>query len=215
VGLTAKILQVVNSAFFCLPRKVTTVREATALLGTATLRSLALSLRAFSAPRGVSEEQLKSLQRHSLLTASIARIVVSEPKSKDSAFVAGMLHDIGCLVPTRSGRAVGATDEGVAETSHARLGAYLLGIWGLPHAVLEAVAHHDAPMTVEHSAFDTLDAVYIASTIASELAPALWAEPGEKPLDLEYLAKRGVTVEQVENWRIEARAILNSLPELG
>jgi HD-like signal output (HDOD) protein len=214
VGLTAKILQVVNSAFFGLLRKVTTVNEAAALLGTATLRSLALSLRAFSTPKGVTEQQLKSLQRHSLLTASIARIVVTDKRSKDAAFIAGMLHDIGCLVPTRSG-AVAAADDAVAETSHARLGAYLLGIWGLPHAVLEAVAHHDAPMMVEHTGFDTLDAVYVASTIASELAPALWAEPSEKAIDLEYLAARGITPDQIESWRIEARAILVALPELG
>jgi HD-like signal output (HDOD) protein/CheY-like chemotaxis protein len=215
VGLTAKILQVVNSAFFGLMRKVTTVNEAAALLGTATLRSLALSLRAFPSPAGVSEQKLKSLQRHSLLTASIARIVVPDKRSKDAAFIAGMLHDIGCLVPTRAGGVVGSADDAFPETSHARLGAYLLGIWGLPHAVLEAVAHHDAPMAVEHTGFDTLDAVYIASTIATELAPALWAERGEKPIDLEYLAGRGITPEQVESWRIEARAILNSLPDLG
>lgn len=99
----------------------------------------------------------------------------------DDAVLAALLHDLGywllvheCPAELEKAR-VCALTEGVpldhAErliigTSHATIGAYLLGIWGLPHAVLEAVAHHHTPERVPHASFNALAALAIAHALA-------------------------------------------------
>ena len=50
--------------------------------------------------------------------------------------------------------------------SHAEVGAYLLGLWGLPFDVIEAVAHHHTPLYVQHTGFDLLSALVLAQTLA-------------------------------------------------
>ena len=53
--------------------------------------------------------------------------------------------------------------------SHAEIGAYLLGLWGLPYTVVEAVALHHGPNRVPHQNFDAISAVYAANLLAHEL----------------------------------------------
>jgi hypothetical protein len=55
----------------------------------------------------------------------------------------------------------------VVGASHAQIGAYLPGIWGLPHAVVEAVAHHHQPDRVSHVEFDVLGSLAIARSLAA------------------------------------------------
>lgn len=140
-ALAAKLLQVVNSAFFGLPRRVTNVREAATLLGTLTLKNLALSIAALDPGKrtNVPPRALEALRQHSMLTALVARAIAKDVGANlDDAFVAGMLHDIGVLV---------RWTEGQPDTEHPALGAYLLGLWGLPMTVVEAVADHHASNT--------------------------------------------------------------------
>jgi len=69
------------------------------------------------------------------------------------------------------------------------LGAYLLGLWGLPHPIMEAVAYHKEPRLLAHSAFELVDVIYIADHLASELGAR---GPTEQKLDLAYLAGIGI-----------------------
>jgi putative nucleotidyltransferase with HDIG domain len=142
-ALSAKLLQVVNSAFFGLPRRVTNVREAATLVGTLTLKNLALALDGVKPGKASrhSPAALEALRLHSLHTALVARSIAKSLRANaDDAFVAGMLHDVGALLLP--------ADQPVT-ADHAGLGAYLLGLWGLPHSVVEAVANHHAPGAVE------------------------------------------------------------------
>ena len=54
-------------------------------------------------------------------------------------------------------------------TSHAEIGAYLLGLWGIPNLAVEAIAHHHRPTRIAHSDFDCTVAVYVADQLADEL----------------------------------------------
>jgi len=54
-------------------------------------------------------------------------------------------------------------------TSHAEIGAYLLGLWGIPNLAVEAIAHHHHPTRIAHSTFDCTITVYIADLLAHEL----------------------------------------------
>jgi len=93
---------------------------------------------------------------------------------------------------------IGAEVE-VLGASHAMMGAYLLGLWGLPDAVVEAVAFHHAPGQCVHQRFGPLTAVHVAATLAPELSGA---GPGQEAptLDLDYVRALGLA-ERLDGWR--------------
>ncbi len=194
IGMTAKILQIVNSAFFGLPRRVVSAQDAVALLGYDTLKALVLSSGIFSQfdAKHMRCLNLDALWQHCMHAGLFARtIAVSEklPRaSQDEAFTAGMLHDIGKLVLAQN------FPEGYAEVlaaahadtrpsaqieqerfgaSHAELGAYLLGLWGIGEGVVDAIARHH--QVFQHSGSGALSAAVCA---ANELEHMLTGEPG-------------------------------------
>lgn len=163
-AMCAKLLQLVNSAFFGLGRAINSPSEAVAYLGLGVIQSLALSSEIFSRFKAgtfagaIAEE----VEAHSLRVARLASRV-SPSEARANVFIAGILHDIGKLVLAAN---CAATFRGVWEESRARhvrlnvverergavehphVGAYLLGIWGLPQSIVEAVAtHHEPPQT--------------------------------------------------------------------
>jgi len=139
-----------------------------------------------------------------------------------------MLHDVGKLIvawklPDRFKKLLAEVAEEqcplykVEEReygfSHAEIGAYLLGLWGLPYAVVEAVALHHAPHRVPHQSFDAATAVYIANLLTEELeSPA--PSPGENGLEdnQEYLLSLGVQ-NDLPHWRAMAAVIPPMLVE--
>lgn len=170
VSMTAKVLQLVNSAFFGIRRQVTNPTEAAVYLGTDTVRELVLVASVFSAFKvsGSSRFSIETLQEHSLTVAALARdIALAVKLSKDNvdqAHAGGLLHAVGKLVWAsrypkeydevlqRAGET--STPEMIAEleafgTTHAEVGAYLLWLWGLPDSVTEIVLrHHEYPLDV-------------------------------------------------------------------
>jgi HD-like signal output (HDOD) protein len=93
------------------------------------------------------------------------------------------------------------TEPVAAETpgvTHAEVGAYLLGIWGLPYAVVEAVAYHHNPLAVRHKTFDVVDAVYVANILSQE-SPDVDPKAPDK-LDHTHLAHLGVEG-MLSEWR--------------
>ncbi len=166
VAMTATLLKLVSSAFFGLSKPVSSVERAVSFLGLDTLITLVLVEGIFreSPPITAPGFSIDNLWRHSLETASAARIIAGQQgldkATIDDAFLAGMLHDIGKLVlaqsvPDRYGevvqksgnRFVASVEQEILQTTHADVGAYLLGIWGLTDAVVEAVAFHESPGT--------------------------------------------------------------------
>lgn len=185
VGMTATLLKLVSSAFFGLSRPVSTVERAVSFLGLDTLMTLALAQGIFkSAPTmDVAGFSLEALWQHSLQTAGAARIIAAQEgldqSSLDDAFLAGMLHDIGKLVLAQSmpeayaeivqrtgtGFAANAEQE-VLLTTHADVGAYLLGLWGLTDAVVEAVAFHEHPGSAPSGALALPAIIHAADRLA-------------------------------------------------
>jgi putative nucleotidyltransferase with HDIG domain len=183
-ALAARVLQIVNSAFFRLARRMSNIEEAVAYLGFAAIRNIAMALEIFSKWQGggCAVLDLEKLQQHVHAVAATASALTEKTPMADDALLAGLLHDIGYWVliqecPADLNKAVKLAVEQaiplyVAESqvigaSHAEIGAYLLGIWGLPHAVVEAVAHHHQPDRVSHVDFDVLSALVIACSLAA------------------------------------------------
>lgn len=211
-SLCAKVLQVVNSAFFGLPRAVTSVSQAATYLGTLALRDLALAMETVAGQRnknvGVSAADYLAFQTNSLAVGLLARRWFgTERRKADEAFVAGMLRDMGHLV-----LASRREDEAVAREQHAAVSAYLLGLWGIPHVILEAVAFHEHPERVEHGSLEVVDVVHACDAFVSRLSPSPFQAPPE--LDIARLAALGVTDERRLELEAQANVVLREAKEL-
>jgi HD-like signal output (HDOD) protein len=194
-AMVARILQLVNSAFFGVRQRVTTPFEATQLLGLDTIRRLLLSASAFSqlaqSQPQPQRARAESLWRHSLRVSVYANTVMgmesADREPRELATVVGMLHDIGLLIfetsmPDRFAEIVAlahAEHLTLAEAemaafgaTHAEAGAYLLDTWGLPNDLVSAVAFHSQPSMYEVDRFGVVSAVHVGAVLAAETDPA-------------------------------------------
>lgn len=203
-GMSMKILQLVNSAFFGLKRTIASPIEAASLLGMDTIQALVLSVQAFSQlqseqMRGLSVE---TLWEHCMTVSALAkRIALRQqltPMQAEESFIAGMMHDAGRLVlATRvpeqyaevarlhevEGLSTCDAERRVLGTTHAEVGAYLLGLWGISDPVVEAVAFHHQPQACLNRAFSTLTCVHAADALVNAKGRNL----NENHLSAEYL----------------------------
>jgi HD-like signal output (HDOD) protein len=209
--LCAKLLQVANSAFFGLPRTVTSIVQAASYLGSLALRDLALAMETMSAVQvggALPAASYHAFQLNALAVALLGRRwYVSNRRMADDAFVAGMLRDMGHLVlATRPKR----LPEDTAQ--HPAISAYLLGLWGIPHPVLEAVAYHEVPSRVEHESMELMDVVHLCDAVVGELSPSPFQAP--PPLDEARFALLGVTSARLKELRLEAADVLREAREM-
>lgn len=186
VGMTAKILQLVNSAFFGLSRHVSSPEQAVVLLGLNIIKTLVISTQIFTEfqAKGLPPDRMDRLWTHSLNTAVCAKTVAqqagADPMIVDDAFMAGMLHDVGKLILWQAlpdqvaevdkrcegtGEPEWKSEHALVSTTHAEFGAYLLGVWGLPDNIVEAVAFHHFPGRCPHREFSALTAVHAADVL--------------------------------------------------
>jgi HD-like signal output (HDOD) protein len=220
VSMTAKVLQLVNSAFFGLPQKVSSPAQAVLFLGLKTLETLILSIHIFSQFRHGNQfgSFINDLWDHSLQISDLAkRIALEETGDRslaDEAGMAGLLHDCGKMVladnfpdryePIRAARfndprPSWQLEEEIFGTSHGIVGAYLLGLWGLPRSISEALAFSHHPSLSHRRTFTALTAVHAADGLINPGDP----EGGtgcEPELDADYLAALGLQ-DRLPAWR--------------
>ena len=219
IAMTAKVLQLVNSSFFGLPQHVTCPKHAVSLLGLNIIRPLVLTANAFAQYEdpNIDGFALEQSIQHSLAVATTAKHI-SESESSDSqlvddAFIAGMMHDIGKLIlavnkPEEYANSLSiAKDENIPlweaetrvfETTHAEVGAHLLGLWGLPNPIVEAVAFHHRPGDACSAGFTPLTAVYLANILQKPHFPG-----DESPVNSEWdrpYVDALCTPEKLESW---------------
>jgi HD-like signal output (HDOD) protein/CheY-like chemotaxis protein len=148
LSVTTMLLKLANSAFFGSGQAIRTAERAVSFLGIDNVTALVLASGVFKAPLATNRSpDIAELWQHSLQTASIARrLALHENWSSarsDDAFLAGLLHDLGHLVIATS-TSSGAIPSG-ADIDHGQVGAYLVGIWGFPDTLVEAIAFHHHP----------------------------------------------------------------------
>lgn len=184
--LSAQVLRMANSAYFGRDRAVTGLTDAAARLGTRLLRSLVLGAElygGFPVPRQFVGE-IEELQKHAALVARIASGLEPRATWNDDAFTGGLLHDIGKIVlasrmPDRweailresreTGRPLDEIETERLGAHHGTIGACLLGMWGLPAVVLEAVhGHHGASLEVPQR-LNPARAVALADRLAHDV----------------------------------------------
>jgi len=186
-ALVARVLHIVNSAFFRAPEPVSDVATAVRYLGTRLLRDLVLMSEVFSSidPGAISSAyDVDGEQSRALVVGQAAAAFVGSKRGGD-AYTAGLLSGVGRLAlataaPARwtevasAARAAGEPLH-VAErdqfgTDHAAVAGYLLGSWGLPGTIVGAVAHHNAPAWADTPTDRLAQAVYVANRLADEQA---------------------------------------------
>lgn len=212
-AITAKMLQVANSAAFGLPGRISDPVEAVQQLGMNTVRSLVLSAQVYSkfAPGRLgsfsADALWKRLMRCGELAQAILRREGANPTETENAFAAGMLHDMGKLMladglpdefENTLHRAAGEkispleAEEQVLGATHAGVAAYLFGLWGLPASIVEAVAFHHTPEKSPLKKCTALTAVHVASVLTDD--------SGEAECNMKYLERVGVA-DRLNDWR--------------
>jgi putative nucleotidyltransferase with HDIG domain len=214
-SLSAKILKVANSGFYALPRTITAIHEAISFMGTDTVTSLVLASHVFDR-MPVPGLNLDAMWQHCLMVAALARHIATEEGGDrltvNTAGVAGLLHDIGQLILLSNVpelyqsllRQAGGNENALLDmereqfgVGHPELGSYVLGLWSLPDAVVEAVArHHDCPGDNRQSASLINTAVFSAEWALQELpAHDQAGQPSE------YVCPIDASPDRIGGWR--------------
>ena len=184
-AMVAKVLRLCNSAYFSNGRVITDIRVAVTRLGQHALHRLVLATEAFgvSGPPGIDRE---AMQDRALRTSKLAGRLLAGP-SAELAATAGLLAEVGRLLPGVRGR----DDPPDAGGPHyAEAGAYLLGMWGLPMPIVEAVARHHNPGSKRSgNGFWVAGAVHVASALVADA-----------PVDEDYLRSVGM-LDKLPQWR--------------
>jgi putative nucleotidyltransferase with HDIG domain len=229
-GMTAKVLQLANSAFFGLPRTVSSPIEAVSYVGLDRIQQLVMSVHAFSRFECATSRyfSIDALWKHSIATALQAkRIAETEQADKrlvEECFTAGLLHDIGKLMlasrlPLRYGDVLmwaqikripaWEAEREILCATHAAIGAYLLGLWGLPDGVVEAIAYHHTPTDCPGDGFSALTALHVADIMESD-TEGEYPEIPKPEINLEYLSALGLQ-ERAVSWQVNSEEIPRQL----
>lgn len=220
IGMTAKILQLANSAFFGRHQRISNPVHAATLIGLEALKSLVLVLHVFLSldnikVPGFSPEELFA---HSMAIArgakGIAAAMGCNDRTLEDAFLAGLFHDLGKLVlaanlPEHYGEAMGyhlerglslaESEASLFGSSHAEVGAYVLGLWGFADPIVEACAFHHNPYQVYEKSFSALTAVHSANAMYHDLY-ASNSSHSTTLLDHSYLTRLGLQ-NSLGSWR--------------
>lgn len=194
-ALTARLLQLVNSAAFGLGQRMTKLDQVVAYLGLSTVRTVLSAMELLGSFHAIEPElrlDVELHRTHAMAVAEFAHRLPDNARVKHDAFAAGMLHDIGLLAllacaPLRyqavkaeiqAGRELESAELEILGTSHSSIGAYILDQWMFPTTICEAVGRsHDADMMTDHQP-DATAAVFVAEQFVSSQPGDAWWETG-------------------------------------
>ncbi len=179
--ITAKILQLSNSAFFGLPMHITNIKQALNFLGIKIMQNLVLSIKLFKSidsdnPNSkIFQEVWTHSNKVAFLAKQISEMTDLSKNLSEESFLSGLLHDIGKLIILENMKETKFSDLNELKefetkslnTNHAALGAYLLGIWGLPDTIVEAVAYHHNTELINFNDNTPSLFVFVADKIAN------------------------------------------------
>ena len=190
--MTLKILRMLNSAYFSLPRKITSIHQSVVYLGLNTIKNLSLSIATLGIlPKNNSSGfNTRTYLKHSLSTAAIARLLNQKFNHKDfdgsDCFVGGLLHDIGKVVyaqfnPEDYARIVGLSEsdeiamfraeQRLVGADHSLLGAMLGERWNFPLTLVECIGGHHETEKIGNEMRDSVIAANQISKVLGDSKP--------------------------------------------
>ena len=228
IGMATKILQLANSAVFGFSQKVLTVDHAVRILGIAMIQSLVLPYQIFSKfDQGkLKQFSLDTIWGHSgrvgKCALKIAEIENMNEVFKGYCITGGMLHDIGKLLigyyhqekyqeilafAMDNSVELCQAELSILNVTHDKVSAYLLGLWGLPDPLVEAVAYHHDPSKSKYQELTPLIIIYVANILANENESPSKEYPSSV-IDENYLEKLGL-LDRVPVWRKNCQSIFS------
>jgi putative nucleotidyltransferase with HDIG domain len=235
--LAAKLLKLVNSAFYGFPQRISSLNSAIILLGFNVIKSLIISASIFE----IMEDQDRELWEHSLVCAVVSNVLATRLGLSDPEEIstAGLIHDLGKVaikmeLPEENGRiwqlveerrlSIMSAEQEVLGLNHAEAGAWLTKSWNLPAKLVEPIAcHHDPRLARDNQLAASV--IHLADIISRGLGyghgldiwvPALnqraWRLLGLTPRDIDQV------LEEVEDklWDVKGFSLeINSQPEAG
>jgi HD-like signal output (HDOD) protein len=209
-ALTARLLRLVNSAFFAFPRKIETVSQAVSVVGTSQVRDLSLATSVTDMFEDLPSDLIdsESFWKHSLACGVAARVIsgLRNEANVERFFVAGILHDVGRLVLLlrapehareifeRAAEKQCLLFEAERETigfDHGRVGSILMKHWAMPEALHEAVALHHDPTKAERYP-DEVATMHVADILANALQMGNGGERFVPPISAGAWARLGI-----------------------
>jgi len=210
IGMTSKILQIVNSAFFGLSRSISDPKGAVEILGLDTISSLTLGLGLISQfDKKISGVFLTNIWDHSMAVGTMAKKIahLENQEIVNDAFTAGLLHNIGKVVLAinfppefaslnkivkEEGISLVEAERHVFKATSSEVGAYLLGLWGLRREVVQAVTFHNHPSDSRSRSFSAITAIHVADAFQNYVSGRDSAAV-EPAYDMDYLSSIGVS----------------------
>jgi len=187
-SLTAKVMKMINSAYYGLSSRVTSIDQALVLLGTGSIKNISICAsinQAFSHVKDSSIFDLKVFWKHSLMCATMAQLIAKKTSypSPDEAFLSGLLHDIGKLVllvnfPKEYADVIESSkdqsdlilaQEARHGATHCEVGAWLINRWYLQSFMADAVLYHHDSVDRIHNALPLVKIIYVANTLCPEV----------------------------------------------
>lgn len=188
-ALTARILRIVNSAYYSLAAKIELVSRAVSVIGEDDLRNLVLATSAVDTFKRIPNQlvDIDLFWRHSVHTGIVSRLLSKHCNilHGERLFVAGMLHDIGKLIlyfkePELSQQVLIAAAESDGQLyrseqeiigfTHGDVGAALIDAWQLSDTLREVAAYHHAPLKAKNYRMET-SIVHIANCVVNAISP--------------------------------------------
>jgi HD-like signal output (HDOD) protein len=234
IALTTEILKLTNSSYFAVTQNVSSVAHAVRMLGMETLKALALFVglyRGFNGPPHQAANLKRLCHRSQQIGVTAALIAEYEHLPREICHAVpsiGMLSHIGTLIlyakrPDEMEAVVKRVEiEGItidqAETDqfgagHAEIGAYLLGLWGFPAPVIQAVAYHHRPMDLPHKEMNALTAIYVAQHLTREATDHDAGLEVVSMIDMDYLSQIGKDG-HLEDWKNIASIVSKQYSDL-
>ncbi len=207
--MTAKMLKLVNSAFYSLPRKITSMKHAVIYIGINTVKNLALSIATVGMlpKHNKAYFDMDAFLMHSLVTGAIARNLAEDIDKQGfdaiDFFVAGLLHDFGKVVLVRSmpddflkvlamskepGMSLLAAETAVLGIDHCQVGSVLGEKWKFPEALVQAISEHHKP---ELESNMLRDCVFVANQICKTMRIGDAGNAEVEPLSAAMMANFG------------------------
>jgi HD-like signal output (HDOD) protein len=207
-ALSAKVLQLVNSAYFGAGHATSSIEQAVGLLGSDRLRYIALTASVFSSHEGeiYPGVTLQTFQERALRTATLTRKLLPAAE-RDEGFAATLLHDVGSVVlalglPTEyramwdqvtdASPSMTEVERATFGATHAEVGACLLALWGLPNRIADVVRFHHDPGSALPASQRIASAVHVADFLTGP-------DP-HQPLDEASLERAGC-LSEFPAWR--------------
>jgi putative nucleotidyltransferase with HDIG domain len=236
-AITAKLLQLVNSPFLGIRERIESIHHAITMIGLDILNALVLSLEIFSKFHltGLSRKELDEIYNHCRSVAHYARIIAIEitndRTTANDAYIGGLLHDIGkvlilskfndlyfkiknhYLQSQRKSDQVKIfsfqVEKEILGVCHAKLGAYLLALWGLPEILVETTAYHHNIGEYYCKMFSPVTAVHIADAVKRSETDSTNTTT-ELPLGLDLAYLEGLNMKIME----KIPALISKINEL-